>query len=362
MGRAFALRVAVAALAVWTLGCGARSGLELPPGGGGGAGGGTSSTHASSTSSASSSSSESSSSSASAGGGCTVPTTTPVRLAKEQGGVFDVAADTSFAYWANVDAGRVSKVSRCDGTVTVLATEQIAPFAIAVDADTLYFSTQTTDGGVRRIPLAGGAPSSIWSGGQVEGLVVDDENVYFAVVAADDESKMGVWSIGKQGAGPKQLYSGMVTRALAIDPSDVYFCSFEATPFLARTPKSGGPIAHVAKIKVHGSIAVDATSAYISTWDLSPTNLTNIIAYPKAGGPPTALASGSDGPVVGVAALADGVAWTDQGGLVRFIAFSGGSPVTIASNQKTPERIVAVDGVLFWADYNESSVWMAPAP
>ena len=133
----------VTGLGLSVLGCGARTGLDLPPSGSGGSSGGTTSSVAST--------SASSSSSSLTGGGCAVSTTTAVRLAMSAGGIFDVAADASFAYWANPDAGTVSKVSRCDGTVTVLATEQTSPFGIAVDADAVYFTTQTANGGVHRI-------------------------------------------------------------------------------------------------------------------------------------------------------------------------------------------------------------------
>lgn len=338
-------------LSLSAIGCGARSGLELTSSTSGGDGGAAAS---------GSSSSEVSSSSASVGGGCSIPTTTAVRLAKSSDGVYDVAADASFAYWAD-QGGRISKVSRCDGTVTRLATGQDSPFAIAVDADAVYFSAQTTDGGVRRIPIAGGQPSTIWSGGQVEGVAADDERVYFTVVASQEDSG-GLWSVDKQGGNAKRLYAGTISRALAVDATHVYFSSFETQPFLGRTAKTGGPIEHIAKVPVLGSIAVDANTVYVATWGISPADSANVISYPKLGGPRTVLASGSNGPVVGVAPLADGVAWTDQGGLVRFVGFSGGAPITIASEQKTPERIVALAGVVFWANYGDSSIWMAPGP
>jgi hypothetical protein len=87
-----------------------------------------------------------------------------------------IASDGTYVYVARVVQNDVVRVDS-SGTVTELVTSQ-AVSAIALDATSLYFGTQT--GAVGKVPLGGGSSAMLaCSGDPIAGLAVDQANAYF---------------------------------------------------------------------------------------------------------------------------------------------------------------------------------------
>lgn len=93
--------------------------------------------------------------------------------------LYFVAAHATGIYMANCAKGAVTRVPLGGGAETTVATGA-CPAAIAFDADHLYFTESVDPGSVTRVPLAGGPAEKIagdapWS----LAIAVDDQAVYF---------------------------------------------------------------------------------------------------------------------------------------------------------------------------------------
>jgi hypothetical protein len=77
--------------------------------------------------------------------------TAPTTLATEQANPFGLAVDDSGVYWTNINDGTVRHcpLDGCSKPTVLARTE--APFAIALDALSVYFTNSTTRGGVLRV-------------------------------------------------------------------------------------------------------------------------------------------------------------------------------------------------------------------
>jgi hypothetical protein len=80
-------------------------------------------------------------------------------------------------------------LASCDATKTVLASALKAPFRLAVDGKYVYFTSTYGANAVRRVPVGGGAVTSVYRGASgAYGLAQDTDYVYFTIygIAAAD--------------------------------------------------------------------------------------------------------------------------------------------------------------------------------
>jgi len=112
----------------------------------------------------------------------------------------------------------------CESPV-VLAANQDDPFAIAVDATYVYW---TTSGEVKRVPLDGGTPTTIASGGPSSNIAVDAVYVYWT---SYKEDSVLVMKGPLNGGTPIVLASvqGAVTD-LTVNSTSIYLTSFAFDP------------------------------------------------------------------------------------------------------------------------------------
>ncbi|MBI2391065.1 MAG: hypothetical protein HYV09_15845 [Deltaproteobacteria bacterium] len=137
------------------------------------------------------------------------------------------------------------------------------PVGLAVDASHVFW-TDSDPGVVASAPIAGGAVSELYKGGdKTTGIAVDATHVYWSE-----------WGSGRIAKVPKSGGAAVVlasdqkgARAIALDSSHVYF-THPPTGSIRSVAKSGGAV------RVHGtgqkhpySVAVDASSIYWANVD-----------------------------------------------------------------------------------------------
>jgi hypothetical protein len=273
--------------------------------------------------------------------------------------------------------------------------------AIAVGADALYYGTIARDiftrGVLRKVPLAGGAPSVLASHVQVSKIQLEtDGSISFLSDEVQAEG-MRLWSI-VDGMPPQELWvndyaipgffvgqdvivelaqgsrgyieyrSGASGGALAIltgaphgfaiDDANVYWTSGDGPSQLASWPRDNhsgaGPPGRNALASADDELAgpiIEGADLFFNHAYGPMACLGSVITIPKAGGAPKLVSLGQSG--VGASSFAADAAfvyWTTpvNGGLVFRAARGGGMPEVIAKDQ-AGVRAVALDASrVYW--------------
>jgi hypothetical protein len=227
----------------------------------------------------------------------------PVPIVADADGPKFIACDASRVYWT--ERTTVNAWTKSTGVVTPLAIGQPYPVGIAVGAGNLYWTNGNPDGGLMKLPLDGGTPTSLsqfpgnayqlvisptqayWSeyasdriysaplAGGAPTLFFYDSNYYIAGIAIDktyvyytEESGLGpVGAIPFDGGTPKLLATNNGTESAVSDGVNVYFTSANGDPPLydgavLRVPVTGGTPITIATGGAPDSIAIDETSVY----------------------------------------------------------------------------------------------------
>jgi hypothetical protein len=206
------------------------------------------------------------------GGGATVT------LASEPGCAFAIAVDATNLYWlddtdcAGVQ-GTIKKLPLNGGAVTTLASSQAFPSHIAVDATNVYWTSccpysppgaACQDGGVMKVPIAGGTPTTLVAGGEAWGIAVDATSLYWEYLPAKGTAveiqKMPI------SGGPVVTLSSCADTCfgLAINASNVTWVDATSSDATLKTvPIAGGVVRSLAPVgDFLGALAVDSTNVY----------------------------------------------------------------------------------------------------
>lgn len=245
---------------------------------------------------------------------------TPVTLvSSDDTGISDIAIDATTLYWltAHGQDGTVMKAPLNGGPPTTLATGQYGPHAMALDADSVYWtnngkvSTTTSayvDGSVMKVPLAGGAPTTLASGVYPFAIAVDANSVYWTDLRGGSVSRVPL-----EGGATTTLASFRSAYSIAVDATSIYWARGSGWHDVEKAPLAGGASITLAELQypeVATNIAVDDTNAY---WITGDGKRWNVMKVPLTGGTPSTLASGQGIPG-GLAMDATSVYWTTDDG------------------------------------------------
>lgn len=259
------------------------------------------------------------------------------------------AVDATSVYWTTQSSwtGNVMRVPLEGGAPTTLASDQSGPSSLVVNATGVYWALFSNHR-IEKAPLEGGAPTTLASGiTYLFRFVVDATNLYWALDAGTDSSVVKM----PLGGGPQTTlateYHGGA-RAIAMDATSVYWTDVggpgdESSVY--KVSLEGGTVTTLASGQgIAGGLALDATSVYWTVWRSETDSV--LMRIPKTGGSPVAVVSGPDG---NFAVDEANAYWTVDSAVMK-VPLTGGTPATLASGQLIPTHIVVDATSVYWTN------------
>lgn len=260
-----------------------------------------------------------------------------------------LAVDAANLYWS--DRSSISKLSKNDQSVTVLASSRPSP--LVVDASSVYW----TDYDIKKMSLNGGTVTTLAPSGSSNYIAIDANNVYFTFPYISMVSKNG-------GTTTSFTLSGG-NAGIAVDSSSVYWAVYGAIGSgygnggsVKKVALTGGPVITLAAADYAYSIAADSTSVYYCDGGLIKKIDTN-------SGIVTSLTSV---PNCGFALTIDStyIYWiggtSDNSGLALYkVSKAGGTITTLALLPVTNYySIVVDDNYVYWATWDYGEIRRVP--
>jgi hypothetical protein len=296
------------------------------------------------------------------GGACDGGVCQPVLLASGVITPTAIAVDAQNVYFTtnqSAQAGTVSSVPIDGGPVTDLVTGQETPDSLAIDGSHLYWTTG--DGYARWAPKAadgGGGTQLANTLGDTAFVAADGNSVCVVtgtVIECGPTPPNGVTVMGPSGGLPGGIALGSGSAFWVLQGS-----IDAGTVLSAPTQGSVSPTTVVPGNGGAFGIAVDSTTVY---WTTRP--IGNVMAVPLVGGTPVTLAMAQDSPNA-IAVDSTHVYWTNvgQNGAVMINALDAGpgAASTLVGNLGEPLGIAVDDVAVYWTDRANGVVMKVAKP
>ncbi len=269
----------------------------------------------------------------------------PVVLASRQVNPWSLAVDATHVYFTDINGNTVNSVPIAGGPVTVLARDQFTAASIAIDATNAYF---TAFDHVASVPLRGGAVTTIAADlPETASLAINKTQVAFGI-------QSGVVKVAPLAGGAPVAVgdSSADVFGVAVDDSYAYWVATGGGRGLHagsvhKAALSGGQAESLATgLEMPSSILIDGSTLYFASATAG-----YVAKISTSGGAVTYLVQDSSTHPAGMAIDADSVYWADpNAGTVSRVSKAGGSVTLLASGQDQP-CAVAVDATnVYWAN------------
>jgi hypothetical protein len=195
-------------------------------------------------------------------------------LASSKGFTAGIAADATYVYWVDQDAGTVNRVPIAGGAATQLAGGLSTPAGLALRSGKLYFGDAAGD--LLSVPAAGGNVTKLFTGPGLPPnteyadysppLVADADNVYFSVCPGGGTGVSTLYRLPIVQGGPPVALAAACASGIAVDGESVYWSDGAA---IHAVPVAGGPAHEVATSSqsISAGPAVDQANVY---WGITP--------------------------------------------------------------------------------------------
>ena len=300
------------------------------------------------------------------GGGCNAGTCQPIILASEQLRPTEIALDATHVYFAAAAGSSILRVPVKGGPVDLVADDATLGSNIALDDAYVYFMTGGyPNGGVARAPKAGkpdgGSTTIATAGFPVAFFALDDANVYWtggrftggAVLGGVYEAPKG----SMNGVGNKLVPAlAAETTSVAVDDTNVYFANVMGRIF---SVTKGGTVGLLATAQTGATgLLADGKRVYWANGGQGSIVATDKPAADAGAATLKVLAAGQNQPAR--IALDDvAIYFTSTGsGTIGSCPRSGCTDVVrlVASDQAAPLGI-AVDAVaVYWANSGNGTI------
>jgi hypothetical protein len=265
-------------------------------------------------------------------------------------------------------------------TVATLATGVALQSSLATNTASVFWSEGIGGATVMRAPKVGGGAASTIPGATGRVAAADDAAVY-VVTGAGNAADFGIVRLPLDGGAPTTIVAGSTAiTAVAIDDARIYWAASGAsgdcfsdscptpTPSLTSAPKSGGATTALGAFGA-SYLRVDGNLVYFANQVASdvPLPKTSIGAIPKTGGAAVALVSRPGAAISDVELDGTNLYWTESDltdtvpPAVMTVPKSGGAPVTVATlATRDPQRIALDVASVYWLDDQTQSLMRAP--
>jgi hypothetical protein len=298
------------------------------------------------------------------GAACNSGVCAPATVANSLNRPVAVVIDATRVFWTDMFDGYLQEIGKAGGSSTTLADFGASDeLAISSDSANLVWYSLVN---IMTIPTAGGKPSVVSSQGDLKGIAVDADTVYFL--------KEGTWSgtynkdgsvnkLSMQGGAVTQLAAGQDWPvAIAVDNDHVFWVAqgtVAGTGRIVRIPKTGGVLEELASQQsAPCGLALNASSIFWRTnCNEAVPGPGALMRAPKSGGAAGQLVASTDGSKY-LAADDAYVYWTfagynkDQstGQVLKVSIGNPAGPIVLASNQNHPRGLALDSTRVYWAN------------
>ncbi|MFH2120228.1 MAG: DUF5050 domain-containing protein [Pseudomonadota bacterium] len=248
--------------------------------------------------------------------------------------------------------------------VIVLASNLLLPSLLCLDGTYVYWTDAGTGGAVKKVSLNGGTPLTLTSGlphGGGTGITVDGASIYWAATSGSGNGN--IYKMPIEGGAITTLAFANQPYDIAVDVNSVYWAEknggSSGSNAIRKVPINGGTVIPLTTDgTLHGVMATDENYIYLRYQDANSA-IWKISKVNKNGGSVIDLAAIVENTPTGIAVDANYVYWSAVVGLVpgsitgsiKRVPINGGMVDTIASGLRDPERIVIDNNYIYFTEY-----------